>query len=447
MTVETLSIVGGGSAYAPGLIAALIHHAGVLSLREVRLHDIDTARLRLVTKLCDGLSREAAYPFRVVGREQLDDAVRGVDSVLNATRPGGFQSRLLDEALPLELGIPGQETVGPGGFLFALRSVPVALEIARRVRALAPNAIFLNYTNPTNIVTQALSEAPDLEGLRVVGLCDQSDEDLEALGAALGVPEAARHHVRFSCVGLNHATWYRDLAFGEVALNLEEVPNPLPAPPGLDWEHALRFELSCELAAKHRGFWPNSYLPYYTSPKRFVAEMRRRGTRTETILKTLHEYFQHFEEQAAAEHPKLSRHRGSAGFGDLAVRTLRALDAPEPERLVLNLPNRGSASCFSAGTVIECVALVSKDGIVPETSPEPPPGSLALLRALEHYQRATAVVAAEARDGTGFDRGVQALAANPLVRNAETARALLGRAKEAFDDLGHTARAPSAERR
>ena len=181
--------------------------------------------------------------------------------MLNSTRPGGLAARRIDETLPLAFDIPGQETVGPGGFFFALRSVPEALRVAHAVSTLAPGARILNYTNPSNIVTQALV---DQGGVEVIGMCDQSDEDLQAVCQALGRPD--RYH--FRCNGLNHATWYSDVRIDGAPMT--ELAQALAPPADYDEEHQLRFSYSLRLAHENPGYWPNSYLPYYLFPQAFV---------------------------------------------------------------------------------------------------------------------------------------------------------------------------------
>jgi len=420
--MTTFTIVGGGSAYAPGLCNALIEHRDRVPLDEIRLYDLDEAHLDVVHRAVANLAARAEADLRVEATTDLVTAVRGADVVLNSARPGGFACRRLDETIPVELGIPGQETVGPGGFFFALRSVPEALAVHAALAAHAPRAILLNYTNPTNIVTQALAARP---GPRVIGLCDQSDEDLGALCTALGRP-AARYQLR--CVGLNHATWYTDVRIdGEP---MPPVPASLPPPDGLDEEHRIRFELSAEMARRHPGWWPNSYLPYYLAPARFVAHTRASGTRTEAILAGLDAYYAHFAEVAAAAASRLLHHRGSAGFGDLAVRVLHALASDRPSRLILNVVNQGAAPGFDQATVVEAAVDLSAAGVTRIPCPAPPDDARPLLARLERYQRLAAAAAA------GGDRAaiVDALAANPLVDGAERAEALLTRARAAYGD-------------
>jgi 6-phospho-beta-glucosidase len=420
-------VLGGGSAYTPGLIAALIHHAEKVALREVRLFDQDAERLALVSALCDRMAQSAGVSFRVRACDSLEEAVAGIDVVLNSTRPGGLEARRLDETLPLEFGIPGQETVGPGGFFFALRSVPEALKVARAMRRGAPDGLLLNYTNPTNIVTQALSEL-GADGVRVIGLCDQSDEDLGALAQALGLPLEG---FELRCSGLNHATWYSEPQFGGAPLR--ELPASLPAPEGWDEEHRLRFARSLELARRASGdgaiVWPNSYLPYYTHPDLFVAHSRQVGPRSDVIRAEIPGYYRHFAEEAKREHPRVRHHRGSAGFGDLAVHTLAALASDQGQRIVLNVPNRGATSQLSEDTVMEHPVHLSAKGLVRQPAPDCPAAFLPLLRRLETYQRLTAKVAA---GPSSWAEAAQALAANPLVPSLAVAEAMLERARTLY---------------
>ena len=419
--MKTLTLLGGGSAYTPGLLQALIAHAKELPLKTVRLYDTDTDRLAIVAQLTATMARNAGA-FKVESVQSLEAAIQGSDLILNSTRPGGLAARRIDETLPLEFDIPGQETVGPGGFFFALRSVPEALRVAQVVQTLAPQAIVLNYTNPSNIVTQALV---DHGGVNVIGLCDQSDEDLQAICHALGQPS----RYAFRSNGLNHATWFSDILIDGAPLT--ELPASLVAPEEYDEEHKLRFEYSLRLARENPGYWPNSYLPYYLYPDAFVAQARRVGPRSDVVAASLDKYYVHFKAEGNSETPQLRYFRGSAGFGDLAVSVIRALASPTPQELVLNLPNQGGTSAFAADTVIETRVRVSRAGI--ERLPPPPlPASFNQLAAqLEKYQR---LAASAATDGNG-DAHVAALAANPLVGQPSVAADMMARALESYGTL------------
>lgn len=421
--IKEFVILGGGSAYTPGLLQALIQQGSALGLNRVRLYDTHAEHLELVGRLGQAMARSASAGFRIETAHSLASALQGADAVLNSTRPGGFEARRIDETLPLNLDIPGQETVGPGGFFFALRSVPEALRVAATLAEVAPEALLLNYTNPSNIVTQALVDA-GYE--RVLGLCDQSEEDVHDLAAALGHTDAP---ISFVCNGLNHATWYSDLRFG--AHVFDGFAADLQAPPGLNAEHRLRFELSRDMALATPGYWPNSYLPYYTAPARFVALARAQGPRSDAITARLPSYYAHFREEADKVQPQLRHHRGTTGFGDLAVLVIQALKGEAGTPLVLNVPNCGSTPQFGSNTVVETRGRLGAHGWERRQAPAVPTQHLALLQRLESYQH----LAAEAARSGQATAIVRALAANPLVGGQARAQALWDLARVQYGKL------------
>lgn len=428
-----LTIIGGGSAYTPGLMLALCQSSLSHPITRVHLYDTHAAHLDIVQRLCSKMGAHAERPIEVHAFERLPEAVSGASFVLNSARPGGLQARTLDETLPLEFGIPGQETVGPGGLFFALRSVPRALELAQCMLERAPEAVLLNYTNPTNVVCQALYDAGYRRerGLEVVGLCDQCDEDLQVLSDALhtgrgeGDPSDLGRP-KFQCAGLNHATWYSAIDWGDH--QFEGVEGRPAVPEGLDAEHALRFELSLAMVRKLPGWWPNSYLPYYHYPRQFAELLAGVTPRSRVIRATMPDYFAHFEAEAAKDRPRLTMHRGSSGFGDLALRYIVAHSRGDADAIVLNLPNGSFDASFDPDTIVECSAQVEPGGARPLGPAPLPAGDRALLGRLERYQRAAARAAREL-DTANL---VEALAHNPLVPDDATARAMAERAKRQY---------------
>src|ERR1043166_9231036 len=198
-----LAVVGGGSAYHPELGAGLARERERLNLRELVLQDIDPERREVVGGLADRMLRAAGYDGKLSLTDDLDSAVEGASFVLVQLRVGGQEARLSDETVPLACGCIGQETTGAGGLGKALRTVPVVLQIADRVRELAaPDAWIVDFTNPVGIVVRGLLDA----GHRAVGLCNVAIGLQRAIAPMLGVEP---HRVLIDQVGLNHLTWVR----------------------------------------------------------------------------------------------------------------------------------------------------------------------------------------------------------------------------------------------
>ena len=200
-----LAVVGGGSTYTPELVAGLARERERLELTEVVLHDIDPKRREVVGGLATRMLDAAGYEEKLAITDDLERALDGASFVLIQLRVGGQQARLSDETIPLACGCIGQETTGAGGLAKALRTVPVVLEIAARVRELAADdAWIVDFTNPVGIVTRSLLDA----GHRAVGLCNVAIGIQRSAATLLGVePE----RVLVDQVGLNHLTWVRAL--------------------------------------------------------------------------------------------------------------------------------------------------------------------------------------------------------------------------------------------
>jgi 6-phospho-beta-glucosidase len=196
-----IAIIGGGSAYAPGLINAFIQQAAAFGDTELALMDIAHGELDIVYRLAQRMVASADVALTVTKHHEQQSAIQSADFVLTTFRQGGFEARAEDERIPLQYDIIGQETIGPGGFFFAMRTLPVIKTILDDIRQYAPNAVLVNYTNPTQIVAEAVTHFSDIP---CISICDQTNDDQHKIMQALGIqPE----QVTLESIGLNHATW------------------------------------------------------------------------------------------------------------------------------------------------------------------------------------------------------------------------------------------------
>ncbi|MBL8145459.1 MAG: glycoside hydrolase, partial [Anaerolineae bacterium] len=169
-----IAIIGGGSAYAPGLIRAFLNQPDVFGGAELALMDIAAHELGIIHRLGQRMAQAAGVDIRITATTDQREAVTGADYILTTFRQGGFEARHQDEAVPLEFGVIGQETIGPGGFFFAMRTLPVIQRLVEDIKAVAPNAVIVNYTNPTQIVAEAVTH---FGGVPCISICDQSLDD------------------------------------------------------------------------------------------------------------------------------------------------------------------------------------------------------------------------------------------------------------------------------
>ena len=253
-----IAVIGGGSTYTPELVSGLSRENDRIGIRELVLHDIDPERREVVGGLAARMLERQGFDGTLEVTGELDRALDGADFVLVQIRVGGQAARLSDETVPLACGCIGQETTGAGGLAKALRTVPVVLELAERVRELAaPDAWIVDFTNPVGIVTRSLLDA----GHRAVGLCNVAIGFQRSFAKHLGLEP---HEVVVDQVGLNHLTWVR-----AVHVDGRDVLPELLAAHGeaIAEQAALPLRLLEEL-----GVVPSPYLQYFYRHDAILAE-------------------------------------------------------------------------------------------------------------------------------------------------------------------------------
>ncbi|MFC8779737.1 6-phospho-beta-glucosidase [Streptomyces nigra] len=404
-----LTVVGGGSTYTPELIDGFARLRDTLPIEELVLTDPATDRLELVGGLARRIFARQAHDGRITTTTDLDAAVDGADAVLLQLRVGGQAARQQDETWPLECGCVGQETTGAGGLAKALRTVPVVLDIAERVRRANPGAWIIDFTNPVGIVTRALLQ----EGHRAVGLCNVAIGLQRKFAALLGVRPAEVH---LDHVGLNHLTWETGVRLGG--------PEGADVLPKLLAEHgdALAGDLRLPRVLLDRlGVVPSYYLRYFYAHDAVVREMRTKPSRAAEVAEMERQLLALYADPALDEKPELLSRRGGAYYSEAAVDLAAALltGAGSPFQVV-NTLNRGTLPFLPDDAVIEVQAAVGRDGAAPLPVPHLDPLYAGLMAQVTAYED----LALGAALHGGRDRVFRALLAHPLVGQFEYAEKL-----------------------
>ena len=404
-----VAVIGGGSTYTPELVEGFVTRGDRLPVDQLVLLDIDRERLDVVGALADRMMRKAGWGGELVLTEDRDRALEGADFVIVQLRVGGQAARYMDETIPLRYGCIGQETTGPGGFAKALRTVPVVLELAAETAERgADGAWFVDFTNPTGLVTQALLD----EGHRALGLCNVAIGFQREFARHLGVvPE----RVQLEHVGLNHLTWERKVlvdgedrlpALMESALDLIAAETELP--PAL---------------IQALGSVPSYYLHYYYLTGRILAEQQREGatTRAEEVMAIEAGLLELYRDPTLDTKPKLLEERGGAFYSDAAAALVASLHAGTSDVQVVNVRNDGAIPNLPDDAVVEVAATVDRDGAHPLAVDPLEPHMLGLVEHAKAYELLAA------RAATTGDRGLalQALMTNPLVGEYDRAQPML----------------------
>ncbi|NUR85154.1 MAG: 6-phospho-beta-glucosidase [Nonomuraea sp.] len=407
-----LAVVGGGSTYTPELIDGFARLRDELPVTEIALIDPDISRLELVAGMARRMLAHAGHPARVNAVTSVEQGVEGADAVLFQLRIGGQAARNVDETLPLQCGCVGQETTGAGGLAKALRTVPVVLDLAEKVRALAPDAWIVDFTNPVGIVTRALLDA----GHRAIGLCNVAIGFQRRFAAKLGVDPS---RVSLGHLGLNHLTWERS-----VHVDGQDVLPRLLAEHGQ--EIADDIELPLELV-RRLGVVPSYYLRYFYAHDLVVEEQRSKPSRAAEVAAMETTLLEMYADPAVVTKPELLGKRGGAFYSEAAVALIASLLGDRGDVQVVNLRNQGTLPFLDDDAVIEVPARVGKGGAVPLPVDPVDPLYAGLIAHVSAYER----LALDAALRGGADRVRNALLAHPLIGQEAIAADLTGLLLEA----------------
>jgi len=407
-----IALIGGGGVRSPLVVFGINEAAEALGARELVLYDPDAARLSVMAGLGRGIVAQENGSLVIRETSTIEEAIEGADFVLNSIRVGGIATRASDELASISHGYPGQETTGPAGAAMALRTVPIALEQARLVERLSPDAWIINFTNPAGLITQAISTHTKA---KVVGICDTPTELFHRIASALG---AHLDEVVCDYVGLNHLGWVRGIRLrGEDVTDRfigdDSLLAQLYSAPLFDFEMIRTLRLI-----------PTEYLFFYYCRTRALENQRRQGSSrgseveqlNSALLETLAtrlsandptgaiEAYAAYLNRRSGSYMKLEAQAGSAfdkdapfeedpfrvasGYHRIAIDVMSALTGARPARIVVNTRNGTALPDLPPDSIIETPSWISEKGVAPEpTAPLPDP-VIGLVHSVKAYERA-----------------------------------------------------------
>jgi 6-phospho-beta-glucosidase len=434
-----LCILGGGGFRTPYVYQALLRDTGSPRVDEVALYDVDEVRLHAMVAILNELAAE--FPDAPVLKPTIDlhRAVEGSDYVFAALRVGGLEGRRCDEHVALDLNVLGQETTGPGGLAYAIRTVPVMVEAAKVIRDLAPNAYVMNFTNPAGIITEAMQT---VLGDRVLGICDTPSGLGRRVAGMLGLDHT---RVQMDYVGLNHLGWMRRVMYDgrDVLPELMADDERLGAMEeghvfGLDWIRSL-------------GTIPNEYLYYYYFNRDAVRSIVGSGkTRGDFLAESQSAFYDRAsaagngvaelwrETVARRSASYMAEAKGGTqdepldpkeretdpshqGYAGVALGVMAAISRNERQTMILNVRNNGTIAALPRDAVVEVPTLVDANGVHPMSTEQPDLHQIGLMSQVKAVERHTIAAAL-----TGSkDEALKAFALHPLVDSVTVARDLV----------------------
>lgn len=415
-----VAIIGGGSAYTPGLIEGLLKIRHEVPWQEICLMDIDGRKLEVVGALVAKMLKELDTPAKVSTTLDRVEAITGSAFVLCQIRVGGLAGRVLDERVPLRFGVIGQETVGPGGFAMALRTLPVMLSIARDIERYAPEAWLINYANPSGMVAALLAKHSKI---KAVSICDVP------IGIQYFLADAMKLHprkVKLDYVGLNHLGWFRRIfvegkditPFIHHMVRSVDILSLLPNSDGKTVEET---KMMLRIYEK-LGVIPSPYLQYYYLTRECLQKQEEAAqTRGEVVQEIEKELLSHFAEVAQGDDVRLWKSRGGTWHSELMVNILSSIHNDKGEEYIINVLNHGCVPGMAADACVEIPCIVDKRGARPMPVEAPSLDMLGLMQVVAAYEALTVEAALEG----SYRKALLALNLNPVVPSLEVAEQIL----------------------
>ena len=428
-----LTVLGGGGFRVPLVYGALLRDHREPRIDEVVLYDVDVDRLAAVVRVLEQQAVDEPDAPRVRSTTVLEEALAETDFVFSAMRVGGLAGRCADEHVALDLGVLGQETTGPGGIAYGLRTVPVALEVAQTVARVAPGASVINFTNPAGMITEAMQQ---VLGDRVVGICDSPIGLARRAVLALGL-DPARTFADY--VGLNHLGWLRALVHDGV----DVLPRLLEDDDALETVEEARL-FGAEWV-RTLGALPNEYLYYFYYNRDAIASIsaqkQTRGDfllhqqqgfydevalRPDRALAAWHRVRREREETYMAEVRTEEAERAEAdvaggGYEGVALAYMAAVIRGESTTMILDVRNGSAVPGLPPEAVVEVPCRVDGTGARPLAAAPLTGHQLGLVQQVKAVEQLT-IEAARTRSPR---LTLEAFATHPLVDSVSVARDLV----------------------
>lgn len=428
MKKQSVVIAGGGSTFTPGIVLMLLENQDKFPLRQLKFYDDNEERQKQVADACEIIVKERAPHIQFSATTDPEEAFTDVDFVMAHIRVGLYAMREKDEKIPLKYGVVGQETCGPGGIAYGMRSIGPVIELVDYMTKYSPDAWMLNYSNPAAIVAEATNRLRP--NAKVINICDMPVGIESTLAKVAGVKSRKEFAVKY--YGLNHFGWWSDIRdkdgndlMPKIKAYVKERGLLLPDVNGIsqhtDASWVATLEKAKEVYAVDPTTIPNSYLKYYLYPQDEVAHTDPEYTRANDVM-------DHREKRVFAECNRIVQ-AGTAkettfevDFHAIYIVDLAAALAYNTyERMILIVPNNGAILNFDPKASVEVACIVGSNGPVPLVVGEIP----TFQKGLMEQQLAVEKLVVDAWVEGSYQKLWQALTLSKIVPNARVAKQLL----------------------
>ena len=431
----SIVVAGGGSTFTPGIVLMLLDNLEKFPIRQIKFYDNDAERQEIIAKACDVIIKEKAPDINFVYTTDPEIAFTDVDFVMAHIRVGKYAMREKDEKIPLKHGVLGQETCGPGGIAYGMRSIGGVIELVDYMEKYSPNAWMLNYSNPAAIVAEATRRLRP--NSKILNICDMPIGIELRMAEMLGLESRKDMVIRY--FGLNHFGWWTDIRDKEgndlmpaLKEKVAKVGYNVPIE-GENTEASWNdtFTKAKDVFAVDPTTLPNTYLKYYLFPDYVVEHSDPNHTRANEVMEGREKFVfgecKAIAEKGTAKDSKLHVDDHASYIVDLA----RAIAYNTKERMLLIVENDGALSNFDPTAMVEVPCLVGSNGpekIVQGKIPQ-------FQKGLMEQQVSVEKLTVEAWIEGSYQKLWQAITLSRTVPSASVAKAILDDLIEANKDF------------
>ena len=422
----SIVIAGGGSTYTPEIVSTLLNELDRFPLRKLKLFDIDERRQNKVAKACEILCKEINPEIEFIATTDPEEAYTDVDFCLAHIRVGGLPMREKDEKIALKHQCVGQETCGPAGIAYGMRSIQGVIDNLDYMEKYSPNAWMLNYSNPAAIVAEAVQRLRP--NSKIINICDMPIGIEDQLANIAGLKDRKQMDVTY--YGLNHFGWWSkitDQDGNDLMPKIKEYvikdgfvsPQMANYPKDDSWYKT--YKKARDVFAVDPTLIPNSYFKYYFFPDYIVENSNPNYTRANEVMdgreKMVFDICGKIAQQNSTQGYALESGNHATYIIDLAI----ALTFNTHEKMILIVKNEGAISNFSNDAMVEIPCIVNKDGYERISIGEIP----TFQKGLMEQQNACEKLVVDAWQYHSYNKLWQALTLNKCVKSARVAKELL----------------------
>ncbi|GAB6099611.1 6-phospho-alpha-glucosidase [Halanaerocella petrolearia] len=428
-------IAGGGSTFTPGIVLMLLDNLDKFPIRKLKFYDNDKERQDTIAQACKIILEEKAPEIEFLATTDPEEAFTDVDFVMAHIRVGKYQMRELDEKIPLKHDVVGQETCGPGGIAYGMRSIGGILEIIDYMEEYSPDAWMLNYSNPAAIVAEATRRLrPDS---KVLNICDMPVGIETRMAEIAGLDSRKEMNVRY--YGLNHFGWWSSITDQEGNDLMPQIKEHVAEYGYTTQNGDLQHDDESwnDTFLKARDVYevdpttlPNTYLKYYLFPDYVVDHSDKEYTRANEVMNGREDFvFSEAEkiiENQSTEDCEFEIDEHASYIVDLA----RAIAYNTKERMLMIVENKGAIENFDPTAMVEIPCLVGSEGPEPLSIGEIPQ----FQKGLMEQQVSVEKLVVEAWIEGSYQKLWQAITLSKTVPSAKVAKDILDDLVEANED-------------